>query len=98
MRFVERKRILKYNAVTIKHCMAAETKVTDAHQTQVPAALRHKFGVEPGDVVVWEETADGEVRVRFRKRRTLWDLVDLAPGAGQGDAVEAKKKAQRGEL
>lgn len=78
--------------------MGAETKVTDANQTQVPAELRHKHGVEPGDIVVWEETPDGEVRVRFRKRRSIWDLVGKAPGAGGGDAVETKKRAQRGEL
>lgn len=78
--------------------MPAETKVTDAHQTQVPAALRHRFGVEPGDIVVWEETADGEVRVRFRRRKRLRDIVGIAPGAGRGDAVKAKKRAQRGEL
>ncbi len=77
--------------------MSTSTKVTDANQTQVPAELRHKFGIEPGDLVVWEETEDGEVRVRFRRKKTLWDIVGIAPGAGGGDAVEAKKRAQRGE-
>lgn len=78
--------------------MATSTKVTDAKQTQVPAELRHKFDVEPGDLVIWEETPDGEVRVRFRKRRTLRDIAGIAPGAGGGDAVQTKKQAQRGEL
>lgn len=78
--------------------MASSTKVTDANQTQVPADLRHRFGVEPGDIVVWEADEDGEVRVRFRKKRTLWDLEGIAPGSGVGDAVEAKKRAQRGEV
>lgn len=77
--------------------MSTSTKVTEANQTQVPAELRRKHDVEPGDLVVWEETPDGEVRIRFRKRRSIWDIADVAPGAGGGDAVEAKRDAQRGD-
>lgn len=75
--------------------MAIETKVTEANQTQVPAALRSKYSVGPGDIVVWEE-AGGEVRVRFRPRRRLRDIVGLAPDIAH-DSVAAKKRAQRGE-
>lgn len=77
--------------------MATETKVTDSNQTQVPATLRAKHGVAPGDLVVWEETPEGEVRVRFRHRHTLDDLVGIAKGASGGDAVAAKKRSQRRE-
>ncbi len=78
--------------------MCPETKVTDANQTQVPAELRAKFGVGPGDVLVWEETAAGEVRVRFRRRHKLPDLVGAFHGGGRTDAVQDKKRAQRREL
>lgn len=78
--------------------MTVETKVTEANQTQVPARLRAKHHVGPGDLVVWEERPSGEIRVRFRKRRTLEDLVGLLHGGGRTDAVELKKRAQRGEL
>jgi bifunctional DNA-binding transcriptional regulator/antitoxin component of YhaV-PrlF toxin-antitoxin module len=78
--------------------MCPETKVTEANQTQVPAALRAKYGVGPGDVLVWEETADGEVRVRFRRRRTLEDLVGMVRDSRGGDALRDKKRAQRKEL
>lgn len=71
-----------------------ETKVTEANQTQVPAALRAKHNVGPGDLVVWEEMPDGSVRVRFRRRHTLQDLVGFARGAS-GDAVDTKRRAQR---
>lgn len=78
--------------------MSVETKVTEANQTQVPADIRAKFGVEPGDLLVWEESDQGDVRVRFRHRRELGDLVGLIHGGRGGDAVRDKKRAQRGEL
>lgn len=84
--------------------MCAESKVTEANQTQVPAEIRARHGVSPGDVVVWEETAEGELRVRFRKRHKIEDLAGLVGehrprrGARKFDAVKDKKRAQRGEL
>jgi AbrB family looped-hinge helix DNA binding protein len=78
--------------------MCPETKVTEANQTQVPAELRARFGVGPGDLLVWEETADGEVRVRFRHRHELKDLVGLVARGRGGDSVRDKKRAQRREL
>lgn len=87
-----------YMVKEIHHAMPVETKVTESNQTQVPAGLRAKHGIGPGDLVVWEETAKGEVRVRFRRRYTLADLVGIAPGAGGGDSVAAKKRAQRRQL
>ena len=73
-----------------------ETVITAANQTQVPADLRAKYGLAPGDLVVWEEETEGTVRVRFRSRHRLEDLVGAFPGGAGGDAVVAKKTAQRG--
>ena len=73
-----------------------ETKVTDSLQTQVPAPIRKRFKVSAGDIVQWEESSDGSVPVTFRRRRSLADLVGKAPGISGGDAVRAKRKAQRG--
>jgi len=90
--------MLKYNVILLSNGMCPETKVTEANQTQVPAELRSKYGVGPGDVLVWEETADGEIRVRFRHRHTLEGLVGLVRSGRAGDAVRDKKRAQRGEM
>jgi bifunctional DNA-binding transcriptional regulator/antitoxin component of YhaV-PrlF toxin-antitoxin module len=90
--------MLIYNADGLVHCMCPETKVTGANQTQVPAKLRIKYGVGPGDVLVWEETAEGEVRIRFRRRHKLEDLIGLVKGSRGGDAVRDKKRAQRREM
>ena len=38
---------------------AETTRVTDKGQTTIPKALREKYGIEPGDEVVWTEDEDG---------------------------------------
>jgi AbrB family looped-hinge helix DNA binding protein len=35
------------------------TRVTDKGQTTIPKALREKYGIEPGDEVVWSEDESG---------------------------------------
>lgn len=75
--------------------MQVETKVTNANQTQVPAQIRSKHHVGPGDLVVWEEMADGSLKVFFRRRHTLRDMVGFASGAAKGDSVAAKRNTQR---
>ena len=93
---------LHHNVNAIPQCMPVETRLTEANQTQVPAQFRARFGLGPGDVVVWEEV-DGEIHIRFRKRYRLEDLVgafESHPKTGElrPDAVADKKRAQRGEL
>jgi AbrB family looped-hinge helix DNA binding protein len=34
------------------------TQVTDKGQTTIPKALREKYGIEPGDTVMWEDTGE----------------------------------------
>jgi AbrB family looped-hinge helix DNA binding protein len=43
------------------------TRVTDKGQTTIPKALREKYGIEPGDEVVWIEDEDG-IRVARAER------------------------------
>ncbi|HLE98199.1 MAG TPA: hypothetical protein VI997_12575 [Candidatus Thermoplasmatota archaeon] len=74
-----------------------ETRLTDKFVTQVPAPIRKEEALTPGETVLrWRKIAPGRYEVMFRKRRTIDDLVGLAPGAGGGDAVRAKKWAQAG--
>lgn len=44
--------------------MNAIAKITAKGQTTVPLAIRSALHVKPGDLIAWELTADGEVRVR----------------------------------
>jgi len=75
--------------------MACETKVSKGYQTVVPAELREAHGISPGDKLLWEEEK-GEIKVKVKKRKTLEDIAGMISVGG--DAVESKKKAQRGEI
>jgi len=52
--------------------------------------------VGPGDIVEWISTDDG-VEVRFRKKMSLNDIAGIVESGKKTDAVELKKRAQRGE-
>lgn len=75
--------------------MVSATKVSKGYQTVVPAELREAYGISPGDRLVWMEEK-GEIKIRVRKKKTLKDIVGMISVGG--DAVKAKKMAQRGEL
>jgi bifunctional DNA-binding transcriptional regulator/antitoxin component of YhaV-PrlF toxin-antitoxin module len=71
------------------------TKVSQGYQVAVPAKLRKKYGIGIGDEIVWT-LDDGQVRTSFRKKPGLENIVSL--GRSGGNAVETKRRAQRGEL
>ncbi len=74
------------------------SRISPGFQISVPSELRRKFGVDVGDEVVWI-LKDDEVRTDFRKRPGLENIVGLGSSGKKGEnAVEWKKKAQRGEL
>jgi len=60
----------------------------------VPAQLRKKHGLSPGDVLVWEDRGE-TIRVTPRRRVTLADITAMG-AAGGSDAVQAKRRIQRG--
>ncbi|MFH1773801.1 MAG: AbrB/MazE/SpoVT family DNA-binding domain-containing protein [Methanobacteriota archaeon] len=72
-----------------------KTKISKGYQVVVPAEVREKFGLEPGDMLLWEKKND-EVVVKPRKRARLEDIMGII--SVKANAVELKKKAQRGEL
>lgn len=75
--------------------MSSETKVSKGYQTVVPSELRAAHDISPGDKLVWREE-DGKITVRVRKKKSLKDIIGMINVGG--DAVESKKRAQRGEL
>ena len=77
--------------------MEYETKISKGYQVVVPAKLRKKYCLIPGDRLLWEDRK-GELRVRIRKRLTWKDIAGMVAGEKRTNAVELKKKAQRGEL
>ena len=73
--------------------MFDETKVSKGYQTVVPSAIRKAHNIIPGDILEWTDTNNG-ILVRPRKKRTLQDIVSLVKS--DGDAVESKRKVQKG--
>lgn len=72
------------------------TKVYEGNQTVIPAPLRKKYNIQPDDIVEWYEE-DGEIKVQFRKRVKLEDIIGIVTTKEKTDAVKLKKMAQRGE-
>lgn len=75
--------------------MASETKISRGFQTVVPSEIRKKFDVGPGDVLEWKPTENG-AEIKFRKKVSFDDILGMIDGP-ETDAVELKKKVQRGE-
>lgn len=75
--------------------MITETKISKGFQTVVPSDIRKKFDVGPGDILEWKPTEEG-AEVRFRKKVTIDDIFGIVDGP-ETNAVELKKKLQRGE-
>jgi AbrB family looped-hinge helix DNA binding protein len=59
------------------------TRVTDKGQTTIPKALREKYGIEPGDEVVWVEGEDG---ITLRKKGDLPHYGFLAEDMTEDEA------------
>jgi len=75
--------------------MSCETKISKGFKTVVPSDVRKKFSIDPGDIVEWQITEEG-VKLSFRKKVTIEDIFGMVDGP-KTDAVELKKKVQRGE-
>lgn len=54
-----------------------ETSVTQGFAASIPAAVRRKLGIEPGDVLVWATGRHG-LTVKVRKRRPS-GFADFVP-------------------
>lgn len=66
-----------------------ETKVSSGFQTVLPAEIREKFDVGPGDGVVWTVIGD-EIFVRVRKKGgvdSLSNFIGAFPTKTKADAT-----------
>jgi len=73
--------------------MVEETKVSKNYKTVVPSAIRKVHNIIPGDILEWTGTDNG-ILMRPKKKRTLQDIKGLVKS--NGDAVESKRKVQKG--
>jgi len=75
--------------------MTSETKISKGFQTVVPSEIRKKFDIGPGDILEWKSTTKG-AEIRFRKKISFEDIAGMID-IPETDAVELKKRVQRGE-
>jgi len=73
--------------------MFDETVISKGYQTVVPSKIRKAHDIVPGDVLEWIDSEKG-IMVQPRKKRTLKDIIGLVKE--EGDAVESKKRVQKG--
>lgn len=71
--------------------MSESTRVTEKGQATIPKDLREKYGLEPGDEVVWIDTDDGIV---VKKRTRTGGRGMLVPD----DVSEEKREEVAAEL
>ncbi|PSQ21921.1 AbrB family transcriptional regulator [Halobacteriales archaeon QS_9_67_17] len=65
-----------------------ETTVNDRYAVTIPAVIRRRLDIEPGDKVRWTLTDDGELSVELVGQR-LGVFEDFEPvDMGEGNAAE----------
>lgn len=65
-----------------------ETTVNDSYSVTVPAAVRERADVEPGDKIRWAVDEDGTVSIEVVKQR-VGVFEDFQPASMGGDGTEA---------
>ena len=70
--------------------MSKSTRITSKGQATIPQELREKYGLEPGDEVIWEEGEDGIIV----KKRTKTG----ARGLLAGDLTEDEREQLADDL
>lgn len=64
---------------------AEETKVSDSGVVTIPAALRRRLDIEPGDKLRWSTADDGNLTVEVvRQRYGAFDGFEPVPMGGDG--------------
>ena len=72
------------------------TRISKGYQVIVPSVVRRQYKLSVGDEVVWEVGAMG-VTAEFRKKPSLYNIVSLGRSRRKENAVETKKRAQKGD-
>lgn len=59
--------------------MRALSTLSSKGQTVIPAAIRHRLGVEQGDQIIFTIVDDNTVTLQVAKRKSLTSLVGILP-------------------
>ena len=68
------------------------TKVYKNFQTSIPKEVRETFGVNNDTIVEWGIDENGELKVNFRKKVNVEDIIGLIKTDESTNSVELKKE------
>ena len=68
------------------------TKVYKNFQTSIPKEVRETFGVNNDTIVEWGIDENGELKVNFRKKVNVEDIIGLIKTEEPTNSVELKKE------
>ena len=68
------------------------TKVYKNFQTYIPKEVRETFGVNNDTIVEWGIDENGELKVNFRKKVNVEDIIGLIKTEEPTNSVELKKE------
>ena len=71
----------------------ANTKIYKNFQTAIPKEIRKKFNVDKNTIIEWGINEKGEVKINFRKKVNLEDIIDIVKTDEVTNSVELKKEA-----
>ncbi len=70
----------------------AETKIYTNFQTSIPKEIRKRYGIDKNTVVKWFMDEKGEIRVKFREKRTIEDMEGIISLDHATNSVQLKKE------
>lgn len=70
----------------------AETKIYTNFQTSIPKEIRKRFGIDKNTVVKWFMDEKGEIRVKFREKRTIEDMEGIINLDYPTNSIKLKKE------
>ena len=70
----------------------AETKIYTNFQTSIPKEIRKRYGIDKNTVVKWFMDEKGEIRVKFREKKTIEDMEGIINLDHATNSVQLKKE------
>jgi AbrB family looped-hinge helix DNA binding protein len=70
------------------------SKIYDNNQTIIPSEIRKKHNLKPNDIVEWIEDDNGEIKIKFRGKSELRDIIGIIDLKTPTDAVKLKKMSK----
>jgi AbrB family looped-hinge helix DNA binding protein len=70
------------------------SKIYDNNQTIIPSEIRKKHDLKANDIVEWIEDDNGEIKIKFREKSKLRDIIGMINIDTPTNAVELKKMSK----